>query len=191
MMTAIIIFIVVATIFALASLAFVAWDIISDRRKQEEPAEEPVEEAPEMPPLVVVPVVAPDPEPEPEVMPEIVDHIDAEEADAMISDDLAMKSVRYESPAGRGEQGIINIGVIDAMFEAGAVVTLEDLKQKDLLTKKTGRLKVLAAGMLNKPLTIKAENYSVQAIKMIELTGGTVIILKDMEDSAPGGEESV
>ena len=50
---------------------------------------------------------------------------------------------------------------------------------KGLLTKKTGRIKVLAGGMLHKPLTIKAENYSVQAIKMIELTGGTVIILKD------------
>ena len=178
MMTAVIIFMIVATIFALVSLVFVAWDIISDRRQQEEPVEEPVEE---MPPLVVLPVV--EPEPEPEVMPEIVDHIDAEEADAMISDDLAMKGVRYESPAGQGEQGIINIGVIDAMFEADAVVTLEALKEKNLLTKKTGRLKVLAAGMLNKPLTIKAENYSVQAIKMIELTGGTVIILKDMESN--------
>ena len=181
MMAAIIIFLIVATIFALVSLAFVAWDIISDRREQEEPVEEPIQEPePEMPPIVVVPVV--ESEPEPEVMPEIVDHIDAEEADAMISDDLAMKGVRYESPAGQGEQGIINIGVIDAMFEADAVVTLEALKEKNLLTKKTGRLKVLAAGILNKPLTIKAENYSVQAIKMIELTGGTVIILKDMEE---------
>jgi ribosomal protein L15 len=112
-------------------------------------------------------------------MPEIVDHIDAEEADTMISDDLAMRGVRYESPAGHGEQGIINIGVIDAMFEAESVVTLETLKAKGLLTKKTCRIKVLAGGMLHKPLTIKAENYSVQAIKMIELTGGTVIILKD------------
>ena len=119
-------------------------------------------------------------------MPEIVDHIDAEEADAMISDDLALKGVRYESPAGHGEQGIINIGVIDAMFEADSVITIETLKAKGLLTKKTGRIKVLAGGMLHKPLTIKAENYSVQAIKMIELTGGTVIILRDQMDHDPG-----
>jgi ribosomal protein L18E len=40
-------------------------------------------------------------------------------------------------------------------------------------------MKVLADGILNKPLTIKSESYSIQAIKMIELTGGTVIILRD------------
>ena len=40
-------------------------------------------------------------------------------------------------------------------------------------------MKILADGMLNKPLIIKSESYSIQAIKMIELTGGTVIILKD------------
>jgi ribosomal protein L15 len=47
------------------------------------------------------------------------------------------------------------------------------------MPKKVGRMKVLADGELNKPLIVKAEDYSVQAIKMIELTGGTVIILKD------------
>jgi ribosomal protein L18E len=47
------------------------------------------------------------------------------------------------------------------------------------MPKKVKRIKILADGVLTKPLTIKAENYSVQAIKMIELTGGTVIILID------------
>ena len=57
MMTAIIIFMVVATIFAIGSLVFVAADVIIDRRKKEEPVEQPVEEKEDMPPLVVVPVV--------------------------------------------------------------------------------------------------------------------------------------
>lgn len=179
MMTVVIIFMIVATIFALASLAYVIIDTILEHRNKEKPEEEVQEEEPDaqLPPVVVLPVE--EPESEPEVMPEFVDHIDAEEADAMISDDLAMKTVLYESPAGVGTQGIINIGVIDAMFEAGAVVTLEQLKEKGLLPKKTGRLKVLADGVLNKPITIKSESFSIQAIKMIELTGGTVIILKD------------
>ena len=82
------------------------------------------------------------------MLPEIVEHIVAEEADAMISDELAMQTVRYESPAGQGAQVIINIGVIDMMFEAGAVVTLDELKQKDLAQRKAGRLKVLAGGTL-------------------------------------------
>ena len=173
----VIIFMIIATIFALASLVYVTVDIILEilARKKEPEEEEP---EPEVVP-VIVPVVVPEPEPEPEVMPEIVEHIDAEEADEMISDDLAMKTVRYESPAGHGKQGIINIGALDHIFEAGDVITLEELKRRGLVSRSFGRIKILADGVLNKPLTIKAESYSIQAIKMIELTGGTVIILKD------------
>ena len=112
-------------------------------------------------------------------MPEIVDHIDAEEADAMISDDLAIQNALYEEGAGEGMQDIINIGTIDVNFKANDIITLDALKQKGLISKKAGRMKILADGILTKPITVKAESYSVQAIKMIELTGGKVIILKD------------
>jgi ribosomal protein L15 len=53
---------------------------------------------------------------------------------------------------------------------------LDELKAKKLVPAKTRRLKILAHGILSKPLTVKANSYSVQAIKMIELTGGTVVI---------------
>ena len=169
----VIIFMIVATVFAIATLAYVVVDIILELRKKEEPQEVLIKEEPT---VVVAPVVIEAPE---EVMPEIVEHIDAEEADEMISDSLAMKTVLYESPAGQGYQGIVNIGALDQAFEAHDVITLEVLKEKGLITKKAGRMKILADGILNKPLTIKSESYSIQAIKMIELTGGTVIILKD------------
>ena len=173
----VIIFMIIATIFALASLVYVTVDIILEiLARKKEPEEEEPEEEPEP---EVVPVIVPVVVPEPEVMPEIVEHIDAEEADEMISDDLAMKTVRYESPAGHGKQGIINIGALDHIFEAGDVITLDELKRRGLVSRSFGRIKILADGVLNKPLTIKAESYSIQAIKMIELTGGTVIILKD------------
>ena len=168
----IIIFMVIASVFALATLGYVAVDVVLEIRNKEEPKEEKKEE----PVVVAAPVVEEAP---PEVMPEIVEHIDAEEADAMISDSLAMKTANYESGAGHGQQGIINIGVLDANFNANDVITLAVLKEKGLMSKKVGRMKVLADGMLNKPLTIKSESYSIQAIKMIELTGGTVIILRD------------
>lgn len=172
----VIIFMIVATIFALGSLGYVTVDVLLEMIKKEEPKEVPKEEPKEEPIVVVAPVVEEAP---PEVLPEIVEHIDAEEADVMISDSLAMKTAHYESGAGHGQQGIINIGVLDANFNAHDVVTLAALKEKGLIPKKTGRMKVLADGILNKPLTIKSESYSIQAIKMIELTGGTVIILKD------------
>ena len=167
----IIIFMIIAVIFALASLGYVAVDMILEIRNKAEKQEEKKEE-----PAVAAPVVEEAP---PEVMPEIVEHIDAEEADEMISDRLAMSSVLYESPAGHGQQGIINIGVLDDNFNANDVITLAVMKERGLISPKVGRLKILADGVLNKPLTIKSERYSIQAIKMIELTGGTVIILKD------------
>ena len=187
MSVVVIIFMIVATIFALASLGYVAVDVVLEvvtlREEEDKGKVVPVMVAPPPPPPPPVvyqapPVVCQAP-PVVEVMPEIVEHIDAEEADEMISDTLAMKTVNYESGAGVGKQGIINIGVLDANFEANDVITLDILKEKNLMPKKVGRMKILAHGVLNKPLIIKSESYSIQAIKMIELTGGTVIILKD------------
>ena len=168
----VIVFIVIASIFAIGTLGYVIVDIVLEIRNKDKTEEEKEEE----PVIIAVPIVDADPL---EVMPEIVEHIDAEEADAMISDSLAMKTANYESGAGHGQQGFINIGVLDQHFEAHDVITLGALKEKGLISSKVGRMKILADGMLNKPLTIKSESYSIQAIKMIELTGGTVIILKD------------
>ena len=168
----VIIFMIVASIFALGTLGYVAVDVVLEMRKKEEPKEEKKEE----PVKVAAPVVE---EASPEVMPEIVEHIDADEADAMLSDSLAMKTVNYESGAGHGQLGIINIGVLDQNFEAHDVITISVLKEKGLISPNVGRMKVLADGILNKPFTVKSESYSIQAIKMIELTGGTVIVLKD------------
>lgn len=114
-----------------------------------------------------------------EVISEPVTEIDEESADMLISDELAMSVVSYERGAGRGRRGIVNVGSIDAAFERNSVVTIDSLKEKGLLAPKIRRIKILADGILHKPLTVKAEAFSVQAVKMIELTGGTVVILKN------------
>ena len=149
----IIIFMVIASIFAIGTLGYVTVDIVLEIRNKDKPEEEKKEE----PVVVAAPIV----DAAPEVMPEFVEHIDAEEADAMISDSLAMKTANYESGAGHGQQGIINIGVLDDNFNAHDVITLAVLKEKGLISSKVGRMKVLADGMLNKPLTIKSESYSI------------------------------
>ncbi len=163
-----------------------------------EPEEEPIKE--EEPIVVVAPIVVADPEPEEEPVEEVepivvpviapivlseeiaelaagIEHIDAIEADAILSDDQAMSFVAYERGAGKGRKAEINIGVIDKHFEAGEVITLDILKAKGLISKREKRVKVLADGILTKPFIIKADAFSIEAIKMIELVGGTVIIL--------------
>ncbi len=119
-------------------------------------------------------------EEEPHHLPEIVDHIDAQEADEMLSDELAMEFVIVEHEGHKtiGLKGHVNLGDVDKAFKAGQVVTLDKLKAKGLVNKKIKRIKVLADGVLNKPLMVKAHGFSIQAIKMIELTGGTVVKLK-------------
>ena len=172
MTVVVIIFMIVASIFALGAIGYMTVDLILEKRGEAKPEKKVENITP--PVLAESPAAASE-----EVMPEIVEHIDAAEADEMISDRLAMSTVRYESPAGDGLQDIININALNENFQPHDVVTLAALKEKDLISQRAKRMKVLADGTLAKPLTVKAEAYSIQAIKMIELTGGTVIILKD------------
>ena len=171
MKTLVIIFIIIAAISSLSSMTYVAVDIIVEKIKKGQPVPVPA------PVQVFVPV--PQPEPVVEAAPIVqVDQIDAEGADELMSDDLAMSNIKRESGGGSGFRGTVNIGEINKCFEAGDVVTLADLKAKGLVEKKAGRVKILADGTLEKALTIKADSFSIQAIKMIELTGGTPIILE-------------
>ena len=59
--------------------------------------------------------------------------------------------------------------------EDGDVVTLEALKEKGIVPKKETAVKILARGTLDKALTVEADAYSLDAIKMIVLVGGTAI----------------
>lgn len=171
-----IIFLIVATVFALGSIAYVILEIIFPKKPEREPEPEPTPEP------IPEPIPEPEPIPVPIVIPEIVDHIDAIEADEMLADSAAMELADFEEGGCDGKQGIINIGVISMVFEPGAVVTIAVLKELGLIHKKVQRIKILADGVLDKPLTVKAESYSVQAIKMIELTGGKVIILRSPKE---------
>lgn len=169
-------FLIVATIFAICSIAYVIYEILTRKKLKFVPSPEP-EIVPEP-----IPEPIPEPVPVPVVIPEIVQHIDAVEADELLADNVAMELADYEEGGCDGKQGIINIGTISSIFEPGALITIAELKALGLINKKVRRIKILADGVLDKPLTIKAEAYSVQAIKMIELTGGKVIILRSPKE---------
>ena len=79
------------------------------------------------------------------------------------------------SSAKKPPKAIVNIDTIGEAFDAGETVSLDTLKAKGLIPKKAISVKVLARGVLNKPLTVIADVYSMQAVKMILLTGGRVI----------------
>jgi ribosomal protein L15 len=84
-----------------------------------------------------------------------------------------------ENNTGSGRRkGIVNIDSISAAYNAGDVVNLKSLKEKKLIAKNIDFVKVLARGTIDKSLTVKADDFSMDAVKMIIITGGTVIKLK-------------
>jgi large subunit ribosomal protein L15 len=73
----------------------------------------------------------------------------------------------------------VNLVDLEARFESGAAVTLEQLKAHGLAQKKTIPVKVLAKGELTKPLTVHAHAFSAAARTKIEAAGGTCQVIED------------
>ena len=67
----------------------------------------------------------------------------------------------------------VNLGVLDAKFEAGAEVNAEALFNAGVIRKKNVPVKILANGELKKALKVKAGAFSAEAAKKIEAAGGS------------------
>ena len=148
------------------------------------PEAEPEKEAPIAPAPIPEPEIVPEPEPEPEIHIEelIRETITIEEAHEAISDDVAMHLIAIEPEILEAREkkkysnkNIINVDTLSKNFENGELVNLEKMKEKQLVPANTDFVKVLARGMLDKHLTVEAQDYSADAVKMIVLTGGKAI----------------
>ena len=112
----------------------------------------------------------------------IRDKITLAEAGIALSDEVAVKYMERaedgcsdsKTSAG-GCKAVINIDTLSQNFETGDVVTLKALKEKKLVPSVCGSLKILARGTLDKALTVEANSFSIDAVKMILLTGGRPI----------------
>lgn len=74
------------------------------------------------------------------------------------------------------KRAYINLDTISLNFPAGASVGIEELKEKGLVSERATYLKVLARGKLNKPLVIRAQAFSAEAVRMIGASGGAAIL---------------
>lgn len=72
---------------------------------------------------------------------------------------------------------IVNLGDLDALFEAGGEATLEAMRAKKLLRGQVEVVKVLGDGALTKPLKISAHRFSKSALEKIQQAGGEAIVL--------------
>lgn len=76
----------------------------------------------------------------------------------------------------RVEMKVINLEQLEA-FPSGSEVTPELLAEKGFLRGKNPKVKILGAGGLTKPLTVKAHGASAKAREKIAACGGTLELL--------------
>jgi predicted transcriptional regulator len=120
---------------------------------------------------------APDPEEIKEIIKEVKTksrkEVTAKEVNTLLPDVVAKAMVQNESTGKKYyHKDIINVDTLSANFESGATVNLESLKQKGLIANNVDAVKVLARGTLTKKLTVELQDFSIEAVKMILLTGG-------------------
>ncbi len=73
----------------------------------------------------------------------------------------------------------VNLGDLEARFEADSEVGPDELRAAGLATRRGRPVKVLARGELSKPLTIRAHGFSAAARERIEAAGGSATVLED------------
>lgn len=102
--------------------------------------------------------------------------VSVSEADAQMTDEVAETYIEEDinSKTHKGKKGIINIDTIGDNFNDGDTVDIEALWEKKLIPTSVGYVKVLARGKLDKKINIDLQDYSIQAVKMVILEGGTV-----------------
>ncbi len=153
--------------------------VVEEPVVEEAVVEEPVVEEPVVEEAVVEEPVVEETVVEEAVVEEVVAeetvHVDAQHADELVTDEEAAASIevvkRTLSKSG-GKMCEINLDTICENFEDGETVTLAELKKRRLVSASAGRVKVLARGIMDKKLTVIADKFSLQAVKMITLAGG-------------------
>lgn len=104
--------------------------------------------------------------------------VDMPKADSLISDTMAKNLIKrsYDTVTTSGhKKAIINIGTISTAFSPDEYVDINRLKEKKLIGEDVGYIKVLADGYIDKPLFVRANSFSLSAVKMIALTGGEAV----------------
>ena len=108
----------------------------------------------------------------------VVHEVNVEEANELMSDVEAAHFIHEKETfvSDRTNRGIVNVRQLSRYFVDDEVVTLEGMKVRiPGFDKKLTYVKVLADGILDKPLKVYADDFSIEAAKMILLTGGRVV----------------
>lgn len=100
--------------------------------------------------------------------------VSASEAHSIIDDESAATLITdlRKGAQVKSKKAIVNIDTLSQKFAANDVVNIKALAEKGVVPKNTTFVKVLARGYIDKPLIVELQDYSLDAVKMIVITGG-------------------
>lgn len=109
------------------------------------------------------------------------DRIDVKEAGVLTDEQASALSqvVFIEKPENFVEvNAVLNIDDIAKVFDKNDIVNLTTLKERKLIGRRINNVQIRGLGEVDKPLTVCANDFTLTAIKMIVLTGGSVVEYK-------------
>lgn len=109
------------------------------------------------------------------------DAVTVSEANELMQDEIAVALIEEAAElSDKTKFDIVNIDTLSKNFADGETVTIEEIKKRvSGFSKKATAVKVLARGRLDKKLYVIADSYSIEAAKMILLTGGNAVKKKN------------
>ena len=109
------------------------------------------------------------------------DAVTVSEAAELMQDEIAVALIEEAAEiSDKTKFDIVNIDTLSKNFADGETVTIEEIKKRvSGFSKKATAVKVLARGRLDKKLYVIADSYSIEAAKMILLTGGNAVKKKN------------
>ncbi len=118
----------------------------------------------------------PIPEQEPVAEEEHIE-VSATAAREAMEDEVAIASVTESGEVSdKSNPVVVNVDTLSKYFRNGDRVTLKEMKESiPFVSNRATYVKVLARGRINKSLEVEADDFSLDAVKMIVLAGGKVI----------------
>ncbi len=77
----------------------------------------------------------------------------------------------------RVEYALVNLDILAGVFEAGAEITPDVLRERGLVRRTGVPVKVLGRGEIDKRLVVRAHKFSESAVRKIAAAGGTTEVI--------------
>ena len=72
----------------------------------------------------------------------------------------------------RTEYDVVNLDQLESLFDKGATVTVDALRERGIVSSRTALVKVLGRGDVTKALTVQAHKFSGKAAEKLAAAGG-------------------